>query len=279
MNRASPPLRIELLAPWLLPRVALFAVAAVVGAAGLASPAAPGALARADAALARGDVAGALSAYEAVATWHPFESTRAEAALRAAAVEQVERDDPAAARHRLHAFLADDPSNPWAAEAWARLGDLSAATQPNTAANAYEHAYDADPRAPGAADRLAAAADAWRAAGQRAAAFRAWDRLVAASPDHRAAAWLNEAAWLLADGDAERALTLYEKSAGIAADAPSRQAARLGEAACHERLGEADEALGALDEADLPEAVAQPRAASLRARATGHLSTLGDPRR
>lgn len=247
--------------------VAVAGVAVVALGIGWGSPMSPVALGRADARLASGDADGAIAAYDAVSRWNPVPSIRRDAALRGGMVALVEQGRPADARRRFLAVVADG-SGPQVAFAREQLGHLDRERDPGAAGASFFAAWEADPRAPEAADRLKRAAEAWRDSGDRKAAFSAWDRLARLDPDRRAAAWLAEADWLLADGGTEQALVLYEKAAGVG-DVAEVQAAHLGAATCHERLGDLDEALTALDEADLPDGIGDARAANLRARADG----------
>ena len=230
------------------------------------APASPVAMSRADVALGRGDPARAARIYDAVARWTPFRTTRIEALRRGAAVHGAELNHPAGARSRLQALLREPLSDAERAEVLARLGRLHLQERRFArAARVLERSVQADPDALHAADRMEAAARAWGDAGAFDRAERGWQDLLAAHPAWRARAHLGLAELYLSRREPARALPLFQR---VALDGlpEERTAAQLGVSVCLEQLGELDEALAAITDADLPEDVRRRRAHALRAR-------------
>lgn len=253
----------------LLPATALLVASLVVAAAWFA-PVSPLALSRADVALGQGQPAVALARYDAVARWSPWQSQREEALWRAAHVASTDLDDSLGARTRLRALVRSYPASTHAAEAWELLGHLLVGTEasPGDAAFAFSHAHRTAPEHERADERLIRAARAFALAGQHDRALRHYRALAAGYPQHRALSLIGQAQVALADNDVQAALGLYEDAIPHANDATVRTMARLGASACLERLGDLDEAIAALDSADVPSAAVQPRREGLELRAT-----------
>jgi tetratricopeptide (TPR) repeat protein len=233
----------------------------------LHAPVSPVALSRADAARVAGDPEGAVAAYDAIARLHPVADVRRRALRRAAGVLAGELARPGDARVRLERLARTGlpPSELGAVrdEIGAFLGVEG---QLHEASRAYRLAYEADPNAEEAGDRLLAAARAAADAGDLAAAEPIWAQAARAMPERAARVALDRADALLAAGDAQSALTAYRAAVALARDPQLAAVAQLGAAACLERFGALDEALAALDAADLPDALRSSRDRMLRER-------------
>ena len=244
------------------------AAAVALGMAGLATtPVSPLALGRADAALGRGDAELAAARYDAIASWSPLRSTRQLALRRAATVWSVELGDRGAARTRLERLARSGLDGAVLAEIREEIANLLVdERQLAEAARLYQAAWEADPASPDAPDRLIRAAHALDESGDRAAADAVWDLVAAAWPAHRSRAELGRAESCLAAGDVQGALGRYRAAVHHAEDPQLAAVAQLGVATCLERLGDLDEAMAAIDAADLPEDVRASRSRSLSTR-------------
>jgi tetratricopeptide (TPR) repeat protein len=234
------------------------------------SPLSPAALGPADAALGRGNPALAAARYDRIAAVHPLRSYRDEALYRAARVWSVDLDDPDQALERLHRLSRSvrtrDPERAAAVEAQIGHLQLSAKQDPVRAARAFDRAVSTAPLAAEAVAWRVAAARAWREAGELEAAERRWSVIESTHPERVGEAALALAELALTRGDAQAALGLYERAAHRLTDEVERGVAQLGIATCYERLGDLDEALAALDDADLPDPVRERRVQAVRAR-------------
>lgn len=252
----------------LTPRQRWFAaivLPAVLGVVWLA-PVSPAALSRADVALGAGEPVRAAMVYDRVAAWTPIQGVRKRALERGAAVYSAELNDPAAARMRLQSLLEEDLDPRTYAEIQARIGALLLRERrPIRAAKAYQKSVEADPDALDAARRMARAARALGDAGYHHKAMGLWSDLLAEHPPWRGRANLGRAELHLASGEVGAALPLYEDVV-IHGTADEQAAARLGVSVCLEKLGDLDQAIAAIDGAELPEDVRQSRANALMAR-------------
>lgn len=240
---------------WLLPgasgRRARLAGVLFVGALGLgaASPLGPFALDRADVLRARGEHEAAYAQLERVARWHPSSSVRAAAHERAARVAQLRLQSPDAARAHLEALVGlQDGDRAAQAATWHALADLLERDlgDLDDAAAAWRMAYDLDPLAEAAAERLARAARSLESAGRPDDALAAWERLARRVPGEAARAQLSLAALSLAEGDVRRAYDAYREAARRTDDPDLLRVARMGTSACAERLGEPEAAVADL---------------------------------
>jgi tetratricopeptide (TPR) repeat protein len=271
--RRGPLQIIRLLAPTAVPRVLGWGSVALVGAAFLWwSPLSPVALWRADVMLGQGSPLGATEIYDAIAQSNPLPHLRAAALERSALTWSVELGMPQEARVRLEMLLHQNMTEPERADLLDRVGELLVLEGHTIeAARRLREAHDIAPEVPEAAERMMRAARAASAGGDLELAARLWRRLGDAHPEERARSELGLANVALSKGDVEVALQAFEAASefakALAMGGPELSSvASLGSATCLERLGELDEALAELDEADLPEEVIERRAARIRAR-------------
>jgi tetratricopeptide (TPR) repeat protein len=231
------------------------------------SPASPAALWRADVALGHGRALEATEIYDAIARSNPLQHIRAEALERAALTWSVELQDPSEARMRLELRLYQTMPDDERADLLERIAQLLLLEgEQLDASRRFREAHDIAPFAPGGSERLAKAARAAASAGDLDLSARLWRRLGQTHPEDLARSELGLANVSLSRGDVEGALESYENSADHAFDADVASVASLGAATCLERLGNLDQALAELDEADLPDAVRESRAAQIKAR-------------
>ncbi len=160
-----------------------------------------------------------------------------------------------------------EPSTDEQADVWEQIGQLGLALEaPIDAADAFLTAYHLHPEAPEAADRLVRAARAFADAGSIDRATAAWVQVETISETHQTLAWISQAELLLASGDAELALDLYQRTMSDGGDDSLTSVARLGAATCLERLGYLDDALAEMDGADLPSEVLENRQEGIQNR-------------
>lgn len=230
------------------------------------APVSPLAMSQGDVALGQGAPVRAARVYDAVATWTPFDATRAEALRRAAAVHAGELNDPRGSRQRLETLLAEDLTAPERAQVLDRVGRLWLQERwPGKAAASFQMAVAVDPESPDVAARMAYAARAYGEAGRVDDANEQWTRLAEEHPGWRGRANLGRAELALAGRRVTAALALFEDV--VEHGLPEEQAAaRLGISVCLEKLGDLDSALVAIDQAELPEDVRRSRTDALRAR-------------
>jgi tetratricopeptide (TPR) repeat protein len=231
------------------------------------SPVSPVALWRADVLLGQGRAHDATALYDAIAATNPIPGVRARALDRSALTWSVELGQPTEARVRLEELLYHRMSRAEQAEVLDRVGQLLLLEgQPLDAAVRLREAHDIAKELPTAPARLARAARAASLGNDLELSARMWRRMGQDHPSELARAELGLANVALTRGDVEEALASYQAAAAHAVDAEIASAARLGAATCLERLGDLDQALAALDSADLPPAVFESRAARIRAR-------------
>lgn len=259
---------IELLFPgrsratWFLGTIGLVAVAALLW----MTPVSPAALGRADAHLGQGDAPEAAHAYDEISEQNPWADTRQEALYRSAMVHAMDLGDTEAARGRLHRLAALGGVTR-AAEAWESIGRLRLDEgHPRAASRAFVNAWEVDPDAARAVQRLEAAARARTEIGDVHMALKLWRRLEREHPEHRDAGLVARAQIALAQGEAADALGLFDEAARLSENPELVTVARLGVATCLERMGDLDEALAAMDSLDLPEDVLEARKEGLRVR-------------
>ena len=253
------PMRLRLACAVLLGAGGLFA-------AGLLTPVSPVSLSWGEAALGRGGPEVAAERFDRIADVNPWQQVREEALYRAAMVYAVELGEPGAARVRLTRLAEETADRRIRARSREQLGDLAIQQrQLLVAAAEYDSAYSAEPYGTKAADRLARSARAFAEAGDLSSSRGAWAELARKFPSRRVDAWVGRAEIALATGDAQEALGLYERVLE-SGDLGAEPQARLGAATCLERLGNLDEALAAIDQADLPDGVRQTRSQAVRAR-------------
>ena len=119
---------------------------------------------------------------------------------------------------------------------------------------------------PHAARRLERAAAVAARLGHLEQAERLWRRLGQAHPDRLAVAELGRADVALRRGRIEVALHAYTQAHRHTFDPAVAAAAKFGSSICLERLGDLEEAIADLDEADLPPSVLEERTSKMRER-------------
>lgn len=232
-----------------------------------ASPLSPFGVGRGDALLGFGRPDLAVIQYDAVARLNPSIEIRRLALYRSSLVWSVDLADPYQARRRLIDLIGLDPPGPLAASAHEQLGQLHLEIgNIDLAADAFQMAWQLDPDAPEAAERLMLAARSRVDEGNLDAAQTLWEKIGRRYPEHRPLSLVSQAEILLGAGKTNGALALYEQAISVAHDPSLEAVARLGAATCMERLGEVEEAIAELDVADLPEAVLEARREGLRNR-------------
>ncbi len=230
------------------------------------SPLSPLALGAGDLMLGVGRADLAVWQYDAIAQQNPDPYLRVKALERSASVWSIELGDRTEARKRLFTLTQLNVGVAQVASVHAEIGALfDEQHKPRQAARHYGQAHQLDPAGAEAADRLARAAEILQREGLDKKALQAWTDLANAHPNYRARADLGQAQIRLAQGDEQWALGLFESAENGEGDLAA--IARLGAATCLERLGDLDEALAALDAADLPEEVRETRAVEIIDRA------------
>jgi tetratricopeptide (TPR) repeat protein len=259
---------VRVLAPSALPRLwGWSAVVLIAAGAAWTSPVSPVALWRADVMLGQGRPFAAAGIYDAVSRSNPMPGLRAQALERSALTWAVELGLPGEAARRLETRLQQPMSASDRADLLERLGALLVdAGRPADAAVRLREAHDLDPSAPAAGLRLTRSARAALQAGDLALADATWRRLGRLHPELLARAELGRANIALHKNQPEDALALYESAVDHAFDPDVVAVARLGAATCLERLGDLEQALAELDEAELPPDVYSSRSEQLRAR-------------
>jgi tetratricopeptide (TPR) repeat protein len=259
---------VGLLAPALLPGGGRWLVAGLLAAGCAAfSPASPLALAGGDLLAGLGRPEAAVAVYDGAARWTPWRAVRRAALERAARTWSIALDDPGEARRRWEALLGEpgDPSQQ--ADALEQLAlSLFADGVEEDGILRLREAHDLAPQAPGAARRLERAATAASQLGNLEQADRLWRRLGQAHPDRFAVAELGRADVALRRGRIETALHAYQEAHRHTFDPAVAAAAKFGSSICLERLGDLEEAIADLDEAELPPRVFEERATKMRER-------------
>jgi tetratricopeptide (TPR) repeat protein len=246
---------------------ALFGVGVVASGLWLASNMSPTALWSADAELVRGNPHLAAERYDAIAKATPFPYVRAQALERAAQVYGLELERPDLALQRWSLRLLDGVSGDDRAVIHTEQAALLVEDwRFHEAALAFEQAWKSAPHAEGAWHRLASAARLHASHGRAATARSLFMRLADRHPEQAGHAAVGRAELLLREGDAHGALSLYEEAETLTNDVVLQAHARLGAATCLERLGNLDEALAAIDMADLPGDVLDARREGILSR-------------
>jgi tetratricopeptide (TPR) repeat protein len=230
-------------------KLALGGVALAAGVWTLAiSPVSPVALGHADAALGSGQPDVAVARYDAIAAWSPFAGVRTTALHRSALLWSVELDRPAEAISRLEMLLREDLGASEEADVREEIAQLLVELKRDRAAGmAFLKAYEAAPQEPFASRRLIAAARTYATLGDSETSRVLWTRLGDAFPAQKSLSQMGLAELLLASGDAEGALGLYDKVVA-GGDRDVVGLAQLGVATCLERLGDLSEALADNDD-------------------------------
>lgn len=211
-----------------------------------------------------------MRAYDSVGHRHPSPAVRAEAFLRSARVWAVELGDLEEARIRYEWALPLPMSRTDRADMLEHLAELlDDVGRHRDAAQRFREARDLAPAASRAVKRLIRSARAAARGGDRATADRTWRRLADAHPAAAGRAFLGRANLELAAGHTVGALRFYERAVDRSFDPSVTAAAQLGIATCLERLGDLDEAIRELDEADLPRSIRERRELEIRARTGG----------
>jgi len=208
----------------------------------------------------------AVQHYDLVVEHNARQALRAEALRRSASIWSLELGDRNEARKRLVQLSQMGVDAEEAASIQAEIGALfDEQMRPRQAARHYLQAHDLNPTDDLAAGRLVRAAEILQREGLDARALQAWKQLAKAHSSYRARADVGRAQIRLAQGQEQRALGLFENAEAGPDDIAALS--RLGAATCLERLGDLDEALAALDAADLPSEVLERRAVEIIDRA------------
>lgn len=243
-------------------------VAALVCAVGLwSSPVLHGGVQLGDAALGLGRPDVAARQYARVTAWSPFLSVTRRALERSAMVHAVELGNPVRARRDLEwlARLTADPVE--RARLKERIGHLLLEErQPLEAARLLRESAETCLTCDRAPQRLVRAAEISAAQGDPALAHELFTAVADRWPAWRSHAQVGRAQILLRQGQVLEALSLFEDANEHTFDADLQAVATLGAATCLERLGNLDEALAELDEADIPAQVRDTRRRGMRAR-------------
>lgn len=250
-------------------RLTALAAALACAAALWSSPMLPGGLQLGDAALGLGRPDLAARQYERVTRWSPFLSITRRALERSAMVHAVELGNPVRARRDLEWLtrLTADPVD--RARLKERVGYLLLEErQPLEAARLLRESAEACRHCSQAPLRLARAAEIAAAHGDPELAHQLFDAVAADWPVWRARAHVGRAQILLRQGRVLEALALFEDASEHTFDADLQTVATLGAATCLERLGNLDQALAELDEADLPDQVRDTRRRGMTARSS-----------
>lgn len=227
----------------------------------------PGGVQLGDAALGLGRPDVAARQYERVTEWSPFLSVTRAALERSAMVQAVELGNPVRARRDLEwlARLTSDPVE--RAQLKERIGQLLVdERQPLEAVRLLAESVEACPSCEEVPRRLLRAAEISAAHGDPEVAQGLFRQIANDWPAWRARAQVGRAQILLRNGQVLEALSLFEEASEHTFDANLLTVATLGAATCLERLGNLDEALAELDEADLPHEVRDARTRGMRAR-------------
>jgi tetratricopeptide (TPR) repeat protein len=243
-------------------------VLAVVGAATLwLAPGSPITLWRADSAVGMSDPITAVALYDDVGTYGWTTPLRRDGLRRAALLLAADLGRPEAARERLEALIDIESTVAERADLRERIGHLHRVERdPAAAGRDFLAAHEAATTHPRAAERLILAARSFTEANEIEVARGLWERLAVGFPTHVATARLAQARLALGEGDAQSALGYFDDAAMAARDPFELAAARLGVATSLERLGNLDEAIAEIDQAELPSSVRDPRMDGLRAR-------------
>jgi len=225
------------------------------------SPVSPMALSQGDVAVGNGQPDVAVARYDQVARYSPFRSLREEALWRGAMVSAVDLGDDKGALKRFRTLLAHMPDSEHAAEAWDQIGHLLIARdQRNADAGvAFGHSFRIAPGDAQADQRLTRSAHSYAEANLLVRSDRAYEQLARTFPELKARSLIGRAENEMLRKNIQEALALYEDAIPHANDANVRAVARFGAASCLERLGNLDEAIAALDSADVPTEVSERR--------------------
>lgn len=233
------------------------------------SPLSPLGLWHGDMLVASGRPEAAVAAYDAVATINPLLSLRVDALERSANTLAMDLGDVRGARARLERLLSVTKGRPAQAALLDRIGTLLEAEGAEAEAVVrLRESHDLFPQAPEAADRLARAASIASRIGDLEQADRLWKRLGKKHPERAALAELGRGDAALRQGRIQEALGAYVRASNHTFDPDLAAAAKFGSSICLERLGDLEEALADLDEAELPSNVFEQRANQMRDRLT-----------
>ncbi|MCA9489837.1 MAG: tetratricopeptide repeat protein [Myxococcales bacterium] len=231
------------------------------------SPVSPVAVWRGDLLVASGRPEAAVQAYDAVARSNPFDTVRRTALERSGNTFAMDLGDVRSARLRFELLLAQTDAPREQAALLERIGGLLLAEGDEAGAVVrLRESHDLFPQAPEAADRLMRAATIAAHAGDLVLADRMWRRLGKGHPERTALAELGRADVALRQGRIQDALTAYVRASDHTFDPDVAAAAKFGSSICLERLGDLEEALADLDEAELPSTVFEERAEKMRDR-------------
>ena len=203
----------------------------------------------------------AVSAYDAVAEHSLLVSQQRAALKRSALLHDVALKDSVGALtrwSRLAKMSVDDASR---AHAWSRVGELYARSgeSASRSAIAFEKAAAVSQQDEDAVNHWMAASEQWLLASNSRKASKIWMQIAEDYSSHRTEAYVALGQWHLSQGRSEQAFTWFERSVETAVTDDQRGLAKIGVAICLERLGNLDEAIAELDEADFPEDVRHVR--------------------
>lgn len=231
------------------------------------SPASPVALWRGDLLAATGRAQSAVEAYDAVARANPFEVVRLRAMECAGNTLAIELGDERAALDRFHRLVVLERDPRRQAAVLERIGSLEIQLGDDVeGSRRLREAHDLDPTSPDAVRRLARAATVAAHAGDLDGAQKLWRRLARKHPGQQAVAELGLADVALRQGRTQDALTAFVRAGEHTFDPDVAAAAKFGASVCLERLGDLEEALAELDEAELPPHVFEQRVHQVRTR-------------
>jgi len=233
----------------------------------------PLALAIADAEFGRGDHVQALAHYDAIAQRTLSTVHRDLSLERAAMIYASELRDVDTAITRLNRLIEVTESPIARTQAFLSMGRLLLESgSEDRAAVAFNKGYLSAPESKDGRKSLSLAARAYMEASQLTEAVDAWKLLMSLGQDSVYQAQLGLAETHVALGNVELALPIYRavtKNKAVSEDVAVT--AQLGIATCLDRMGNFDEAVAELDEADLPGDVFQTRSELILARPNDRL--------
>jgi tetratricopeptide (TPR) repeat protein len=212
-------------------------------------PYTPLALDRAEGAIARGELSEALEGCEQVSRWGLLPRWRAQAHYRKATLHARWLDQPGVAAAELRAMLREGPGDPTLEALGLQLlaESLERRGRHRRAAERYEQLARISPQP---APWLEAAALAWERAGRPDRALLRQAALPLHSAEHGAHAALAMGRITLGAGRTDKAYAYYAQALAADSNADHSHLARLGMAMALDAMGQHEQALAELDEAE-----------------------------
>ena len=224
-------------------------------------PSSPGMMLRANFIHGMGCVKSAVAVYDTVAEKGLTVSQRSTALKRSAVLYDValNKDEESLIRWKRYAQTNTDVEAQ--AYAWSQVAELYANMEDASVASAkaFEKAAERTQQDEDAVRHWMAASEQWLLASNSREATLIWTKIADNYSAHRSQAYVALGQWHLGVGRSEQALTWFERSVETALTEDQRGLAKIGVAICLERLGNLDEAIAELDEADFPEDVRHVR--------------------